>query len=509
MGTNVEEIAGSVRDLSIVDAAQDRGQEPLRPARSRPASLQDAVHRLIRYTNTIESKVQSVKSLVEDANSSGNLPITEVCSLTITSNIRTTIDALNEAIETSVITNLKSLGNQSSTVVPKILSHFDEQIKDIVREVLNKTSNSGEVLWKVAEECYKQVTSSSGVLHADDYFVPLEEASLGWPYDHDYEREEYYEHESRLEVNELYAAAFQKKIERKLEADRKSRQSWTDFWTGFWVRVLNSSPGGPTLFYPPASCYAQSLNFDAVPKYLFRTFDSASSGINDKSVIASTASKFGSQGKSLTDILTLERDSATDLLHTHLKKSCFEGYWADNLMSWTSSLLFAIQYAVWRAERPGNHSHSTSDIKICVVDTEKFPRGQFMQDLYLLKTYHATAKELGGSTESFFKFRFNREDYYNGEYLSQGAVNHAGRSCVGLSQLYPEFEDAKGNEKWAKRALELRNKWSAEQETADEEIRLALQVGRNCFTRFKPSDIATILLSFKNRKYTRQHPTSK
>lgn len=76
---------------------------------------------------------------------------------------------------------------------------------------------------------------------------------------------------------------------------------------------------------------------------------------------------------------------------------------------------------------------------------------------------------------------------------------------AGLFKLYPEFEDAEGSTKWAKRVLELRQNWSAEQETTDGEIQLALKVGCNCFTQFEPLDI---LLTFKNRKCSRLEPTS-
>lgn len=125
---------------------------------------------------------------------------------------------------------------------------------------------------------------------------------------------------------------------------------------------------------------------------------------------------------------------------------------------------------------------------------------------------------MGNPIQRFFDFRLEREEFYNGEYLSQGAVNHTDRSCVvslehliqaGLFQLYPEFEDARGSEEWTKRVMELRQNWLAEQGTTDREIQLALRVGRNCFTRFEPSDIASVLLTFKNRKYTRPKRTDK
>ncbi|KAF3126287.1 hypothetical protein TWF703_010545 [Orbilia oligospora] len=474
---------------------------------------------LIQSAETITSQAQCVKSLADDAKSSVKLPITEVCSLRegikkltdITFNLQSTINALNEATERSVIIRLRSLGSQITPIVSKILSHFDEQIKDIVREVFDKTSDQ-DVLWKVAEECYNQVVSSSGKLNADDYFATLEEACLERPYDPDFESEEYYEHENRLVIDEDYATAFQKQTEHRSEALRKDRQSWPEFW----IRVLNNSPAGPTLFYPPACFNTQSLNLDSTPQYLFRTFDGASSGQNNESVIASEASIIGPHESSRTDILRLGMHEATKLLYTHLTKRCFKsdntGEKSDNLMSWTSSLLFAIQYAVWRH---GIRKCDPFDIKICAVDTRHFPQGQFAQDIWLLEAYYATADRMGDPERKFFNFRLQNKCYYNGEYLSQGAVNHIGRSCVvslghlkqaGLFQLYPEFEDASGSGKWTKRVLGLRQNWSAEQCTTDQEIQLAFKVAYDCFTQFEPIDIASILLTFKNRKGPRLNP---
>lgn len=477
---------------------------------------------LVQSTKAITSQARYIKSVADGAKSSGDLSITKVCSLkeihkltNIATNLKAIIDALNEATERSVIVHLKSLGSQSAPImlerqppIQELFSHFDKKIRNIIREVLNNTSDQN-MLWKVAEECYRQAASPSGILHADDYFIPLEEACLQWPYDPDFESEEYYEHEDRLDLDEGYATSFRAQTERRDQAREKKRQNWIDFW----IRVLSNSPSGPTLFYPPASFNNQSLNFDYVPQYLFRTFDEASSGRNDESVIASIASIFGPQESSRVDLLALERHKAAELLHMHLTKDCFGGKNSDNLMSWTSSLLFAIQYAVWRLRRRGCHP---SDIKICAVDTEKFPRGQFARDTWLFKAYKSTARR-EDPAQNFFRFRLKDERFYNGEYLSQGAVNHTNRSCVvsleqlmqaGLFELYPEFEDANGSEKWTSRVLELRRNWSAELRTTEQEIQLALEVGRSCFSQFAPFDVASILLTFKNRRHSRLLPIS-
>jgi hypothetical protein len=237
----------------------------------------------------------------------------------------------------------------------------------------------------------------------------------------------------------------------------------------------------------------------AVPQYLFRTFQS-----ND-SVIASIASTTKS-ALARINLLRLEKRAATQILHGHLVKSLWGGHEQDNLMSWTSSFLFAIQYAIYRLQ----YNNSPSDIKMCVVATSKFPEGQFMRDLALIKTYYSTAEELEDErARKFFDLRLRDERYYNGEYLSQGAVSIAGRSTVvslqdliqaGLFESYPEFEDPSGRDKWAKQVRDLRQDWALERRTTDREIDLALQIERLCFPQFHALSIAAALLMFKNRK---------
>jgi hypothetical protein len=527
MDTSIEDIAGLVRDLNFAeDGPQHYGQEPFRSKCKHPASLEEAIQVLIQSTNANISQAQCVKSLADDANSSSKLSVTEIYSLREASekltdvvfNLETTIDAVREATERSAIIQLRFLGSQSTAdtsgrpPVQGLLSHFDKKIKDIIREVFNNTTTDQDMLWKIAEECYKQATSPTGVLHPDNYLIPLEEACLEWPYDPDFESEEYYDHENYLNVDEDYAAAFQEETELRSETLSKERQSWINIWSEFWIRVLNNSPAGPTLFHPPSNFSIESLKFDAVPEYLFRTFDNLSPGRNDESVIASIASINGSLKSSRTDILTLGQHRATEMLFKHLKKeNVLVKEESDNLMSWTSSFLFAIQYAIWRLR----FRQPESDIKICAIRTRDFPLGQFMQDISLLRAYHATANQTDPLTKSFFDFRLGKEDYYNGEYLSQGAVNHSNRSCVvslkqlkqaGLFQLYPEFRV--DSNQWTNRVLELRKSWSVEHGTTDREIKLALAVAHDCFHQFEPLDMAFLLLSFKNRTFSRVTCTS-
>jgi hypothetical protein len=132
-----------------------------------------------------------------------------------------------------------------------------------------------------------------------------------------------------------------------------------------------------------------------------------------------------------------------------------------------------------------------------------------MRDITLLNTYNAAVKKVGDPMQQFFRFRLDTEDYYNGEYLSQGRFSHAGGSCMmslqqlvdaGLYELYPEFEDNKGKKRWAKQALSLRQKWKSVQGTNNREVELALEINRKCFGGFDPCDIGALILAFRYRR---------
>lgn len=103
---------------------------------------------------------------------------------------------------------------------------------------------------------------------------------------------------------------------------------------------------GPKLFWPyPDDKGVEEL--PVVPRYLFRAFDASSSGLSDGDVVASTASMFSKAGVSRSDILSLGLEDRAERLLAHLTKPCFGGGdHTDDLMSWSSSMLFVLQYAI-------------------------------------------------------------------------------------------------------------------------------------------------------------------
>ncbi|KAI1172324.1 hypothetical protein F4777DRAFT_516765 [Nemania sp. FL0916] len=335
-----------------------------------------------------------------------------------------------------------------------LLSQFDDKIRSIVRAQMPKPHDSLCLKRIIAEELYNQATTEGGML-----YLP------------------------------------------------SSHSSQQQRWNNFWYSVLNGSYNGPTLFRPQLHDGIEEFTFDTTdqPPYLFRTFDIASAGLNCDEEIGSIMS-CKSWWESERDILSLDKYLITNRVFKHLTGSKTGWKRPNNLISWTSSLLYAIQSAIFRHSSKG---WETTDIEVCAVDTRKFPRGQFMRDIWFIQTYRGIAARIGGRTWGHFRC-LNLEKYRNGEYLAQGKLKIAGRSCLvslaqlersGLYDLFPEFQDPEGAQSTKWRVRELRREWKDEQDTSNEAIRAALKISKECFPNFEAVDMALMLLTFRALKY--------
>ncbi|KAI0126203.1 hypothetical protein BJ170DRAFT_463584 [Xylariales sp. AK1849] len=222
-----------------------------------------------------------------------------------------------------------------------------------------------------------------------------------------------------------------------------------------------------------------------VPRYLFRVFSPASAGGNNNEWIRSEDAL-----KGITTDVFAHRDVSrvAIALNEHLRwmpRSC-----GDPFTSWTTSLLVAIQYAIYKYK---NENTKLRHVRICIVDTTMFPRGSFMRDLDLMEAFRDKVHE-GQTIKSkdelttwgerglgnFLSLRRRRSHthsgvYYFGEYLSQGPVNIKDRSCTvscdkiindHLFTLVPEFKvelESKLN-RWANDVIELREPFYRKEE---------------------------------------------
>ncbi|KAK4893547.1 hypothetical protein LTR49_028481, partial [Elasticomyces elasticus] len=393
--------------------------------------------------------------------------------------------------------------------VRKLLSHFEPGIRAIIGNTIGAIGDNSNALLHMLEACYEQLSGQHGKLHIEGYFATLNEAAFAQPYDPDFEAEQYFDHETRLQVDVDYAEAESMHQQRRFESRLRSERKTEWAWFGFWVQLLNKCFRGPTLFWPLADKVLGDL--PKTPRYIFRTFDSASSGKSDGDMVASSAS-IHMPRISRVDLLSLEPDESCKRLCDHLQKKCFgNANFDDNLMSWSSSLLFVLQYAIWRCNV---RRCSPAEVSVCVVDTTKFPHGQFARDMWSLEKYDAASNE----SADLRKLLHLRKEYDNGEYLSQGALNHKDRSSIvtleklirsGLHDLHPEFANASGGEGWTSRVRELRLMWAECRSTTHKDVQVASRIATTCFHTLSTSEIAICLLTFKARDYPKISMKSK
>lgn len=167
----------------------------------------------------------------------------------------------------------------------------------------------------------------------------------------------------------------------------------------------------------PESGIADTV-LDNIPRYLFRIASPRSDGFTNE-IWVKSESAYRNMSSSTEDIFynldNEKRAGIAQILNLHLR------WWrkdelADNFVSWTSSLLFAIQYIYYRRSSARDGS-SLADIKIYVIDTTEFPRGTFMRDLELIDAFCEYDYNL-----RLLQSLRNGPDFYFGEYLSQGAL---------------------------------------------------------------------------------------
>ena len=125
----------------------------------------------------------------------------------------------------------------------------------------------------------------------------------------------------------------------------------------------------------------------------------------------------------------IERQHAKQMLENHL---LWSGSADDQFISWTSSLLWALQHAI-RKDFQGD-----IDVQICVLDSSKIEKGSFFSALDLLRIYRVPDEG-----------KLARR-YYNTEYLYHGGLFvHDSSSTVsfnllreyGLFSLLSELDD--------------------------------------------------------------------
>ncbi|KAI0006979.1 hypothetical protein F4779DRAFT_537533 [Xylariaceae sp. FL0662B] len=223
------------------------------------------------------------------------------------------------------------------------------------------------------------------------------------------------------------------------------------------LQDLDLSEPACLLFCPTGEKAWLRGKFNDIPRYLFRVFALNSDGATNRFWTKSKAARHG-HANGRVDILTKGNNEAADMLNGHLRWSSGDG---DNLVSWTSSLLFALQYMFYlnteSRDRPPLNA-----IFLCVIDTTNFPKGVFLRDIDLIDAYASFNEDL----EDFKALRSRKRyafsgSFYFGEYLSQGALKIENECQIvsaqdlvdkGLKSMQPQL----GPPGWPYKVIEIR-----------------------------------------------------
>ncbi|KAL4745489.1 hypothetical protein BDW72DRAFT_53469 [Aspergillus terricola var. indicus] len=250
---------------------------------------------------------------------------------------------------------------------------------------------------------------------------------------------------------------------------------------------LDNSPSQHSeqlLFNPSPDSNLARHALDNIPRYLFRIVSPKSDGQTDAEWVrseAATLKTYSSRKDIFANLNPQSRKVVACTLNRHLR------WWPkddlhDNFVSWTSSLLFALQFIYYRHQstRDGSALH---DIRLYVVDTTSFPRGTFLRDLDLIDAFCGfdVSESPGKNLRDFRRLR-NGDTWYFGEYLSQGSLRIAGKhQCISAAALFqdgllyrlqPLFPDihisADDGPRWAKEVVRFREQFMSASLSGDE-----------------------------------------
>ncbi|KAH7225190.1 hypothetical protein BKA60DRAFT_593515 [Fusarium oxysporum] len=160
-------------------------------------------------------------------------------------------------------------------------------------------------------------------------------------------------------------------------------------------------------FRPVGDVEGRHETFNGVPRYLFRVFTPKSQGETDWSWTKSRDARYTNANSSVDIFAGANRQRTAEMLNRHLR------WWTgpdDNLVSWTSSLLFALVYILYLHASTG---------------------GCPLRDMDLFRAHHSFDSSLWNLEGLRCKERSGFSGYYYfGEYFSQGALRFQGKCQI-------------------------------------------------------------------------------
>ncbi|KAK7738322.1 hypothetical protein SLS53_006131 [Cytospora paraplurivora] len=179
-------------------------------------------------------------------------------------------------------------------------------------------------------------------------------------------------------------------------------------------------------------------------------------------------------------------------------------------MSWSSSLLFVLQYGLYRHHNEKDGS-AFSDIHLLVIDTRQLPPRTFVKDLEIIPIFAPFNGEWNQYKDLSRILNLRQSDYYFGEYLSQGDLDLTGKAAqtslqqlidLGLFSLVPQMRDEESWGSWARPVVGFRKCFN---DTADvyasrTEVRRAITIAEGAFGGPWTIPVSAMLLALQPRQ---------
>lgn len=201
------------------------------------------------------------------------------------------------------------------------------------------------------------------------------------------------------------------------------------------------------------------------PRYLFRVVSPDTSGSTDQEWVMSSDAAEGKPTATTDCFARSDKSAVAAELNAHLR--WWPARYANNFVSWTTSLLFAVQYGGFRNVDTRTSNSDIDNTYLCIIDTTRYskPEELFVRDIDLIKAF--APYDLGSNFQKNLSNMLDMREgntWYFGEYLSQGKLDVRNnlqmvsmRALVdaGIMSLTPEFPEL-----WAKSNSQVNAIWT-------------------------------------------------
>ncbi|RTE73087.1 hypothetical protein BHE90_012486 [Fusarium euwallaceae] len=142
-GTGLGDVTNSIAGLSIANHP-----EVYNRSRLSQSTLTKAINNLNHVATATCLQGQEVLASASDAHIASSGAVAEICWLRRRANeLANAANALSDATERSIIERVSLFGGQRDPSTKELLTHFNERIRVIVRDVLNSSTDGACVLW--------------------------------------------------------------------------------------------------------------------------------------------------------------------------------------------------------------------------------------------------------------------------------------------------------------------------------------------------------------------------